>query len=55
MKQCAPRDLHRVPKPKYEATALQARLTILVGNAKRKSAYLNRDTICFTICFCIRT
>jgi hypothetical protein len=33
MEHCAPRDPQRVPKPKYEATAPQARLTIGYPNS----------------------
>jgi hypothetical protein len=39
MKQCAPRDPQRVPKPKYEATARQARATIGYPNSTTGSMY----------------
>ena len=44
MKHCAPRDPQRVPKPKYEATARQARLNIGYPNSTTGSMY-NRTAL----------
>ena len=44
MKHCAPRDPQRVPKPKYETTAQQARLNIGYPNSATGSMY-NRTAL----------
>jgi hypothetical protein len=50
MKHCAPRDPQRVPKPKYEATARQVRLTIgypnsTTGSMDNGTAFLSGEAI----------